>query len=225
SYPGALGIDRYGIFDEIENYTSFATFGHFGMGHSPTWDVYIPLLTPAVYHSARVIDDRLTGKNRQQQVWMRRTVRPPWLEIDDYYGAKDLVSMLNSRTSDLPHMGLDTIFIAHDNKYLPDQWGHEQSGKRVLFPMTRNEKWKGQEYHDEFKLIPIPKAKYVSQKLFKHKNDEPPQWAKDMEANGGQARVERINDIADSTENGFMIVNVFADGRPTETKDVDLPSP
>lgn len=210
-------IDHYGIYDEIDNPMSFLTLGHFGLGHSPQWDIFVPVVTPASHHVSRLIDDWLNSRGRQQEEWMRRSLTFPGQDPSgaEGYGARLLIDAMNDRLSPSERGGgISHVFFAHDDVPLgPHDWvqrtGDDHDYGRV-FPERRHGEWQeGREMHFATDRPPIPGLKLLLAQLFKLKNDEPPDWAKAMRPEQGNAHVYRLDDIAyPGAAHGFHVVTI-----------------
>jgi hypothetical protein len=206
-----LGVDRFGIYDPVDNRVSSWTMGHFGLGHSSCWDLYIPVLTPVVYFGSRFVDDFVSGRGRPQQEWMRRDRY--WCSSadgPDYYSARPLTELIGDhleprgkRTSSLSH-----VFFAHNDVPLGDgRWVWENDGG-VVFPELRGGNWReGRENHRSFKRPNLP-IKWMVRPLVKLRNDEPPDWAKAQRPTGN-ATVVRLDDLSyPAADHGFHVVTI-----------------
>lgn len=203
-------LDAYGIYDDIDNLASFVTFGHFGLGHSPRWDAYFPVVTPLAHHGSRLIDDFLAGRGRQQEEWMKRSY--DWLDPDSggNYHAKELIDVVNDKLYVAGQGGISNLFFAHNDVPLgPSPWVHAADGGAV-FPELRAGDWsEGREYHHHFKQPPLPFIKALLHPLLKVRNDEPPDWAKAMRPREGNADVVRLDDLSyPNSPHGFHLVTV-----------------
>ncbi len=211
-----LEVDRFGVYDEIENRFSAYTFGHFGLGHSPAWDLYLPVLTPFTHHTARLIDDWLSGRGRAQEEWMRRSYSLPWeADVEEYasqHGARRLVGSISDRLApDIWGGGISHIFFGHNDVPLgPDEWAHTNAGRHVFIELPQGEWLEGREWHVHLDQLPyLPYAKIPLAAIFKVRNDEPPDWAKALQPQQGNAYVVRLDDVANpGGVHGFHLVTV-----------------
>jgi len=228
--------DRFGIYDEIEVPGSTATFGHFGLGHSPLWDIHIPVVTTTAHMGSRFIDDLFAGRGRSQQEWMKRSFSGVEGDprAEGAYNAQDLVTVINDhllRGRESGKTELSRIFFGHDDVPLGEQpWVWADDGGKV-FPELRIGHWdEGRENHTWFQRPPLP-FKPLFRHLVKLRNDEPPDWAKAMRPASGNTDVIRLDDMSMSgADHGFHVVTVFplCDGGGSDpcvaTRWIPLPS-
>jgi hypothetical protein len=215
-----LEVDRFGVYDEIDIAASALTLGHFGLGQSPSWDVFIPVVTPLVSQSTRLLDDWLSGRGRTQQEWMQRSFAFCWDEgyacfrSDDYTqhkGADRLVDAIGDRLYTDERGGISHVFFGHNDVPLgPDQWAHTQSDRHVFVELPQGEWHEGREYHHHYDTLPfLPWGKWPAPYIFKMRNDEPPDWAKAEQPERGNAAVIRLDDVANpGGVHGFHLVTV-----------------
>jgi hypothetical protein len=218
-----LEVDRYGVYDEIDIAASALTLGHFGLGHSPSWDVYLPVVTPLVSQSTRLLDDWLSGRGRVQQEWMQRSFAFCWDEgyacfrSDDYTrhkGADRLVDAIGDRLFTDEKGGISHVFFGHNDVPLgPDEWAHTQADRHVFIELPQGEWHEGREYHYHYDKLPLPYGKWPAPYLVKMRNDEPPDWARASQPATGNAGVIRLDDVANpGGVHGFHLVTIVPRG-------------
>lgn len=173
-------IDRYGEYDTVDNAFSLMSLGHFGLGHSPSFDLFIPIVTPASHLLLRRLDNDVNKREyRFQEEWMMRWQGPQFFAGDDViiepYNAGPLIDVVNTNLACRPTgpagafypNGISHVFFAHDDEPLVQPW--LQGKKRTIFPPSADSCWKGQRYTSVWRQI----GSYA----VKLRTDEPEPWA------------------------------------------------
>jgi len=209
-------VDQYGLYDEVETWASFLTLGHFGLGSSPSWNLYIPVLTPVTYQGSRWVGDVVSGRDfRQQEEWERVSF-PGGRDTTEHYGADKIVGSINDHLwgAHGEARGVSHIFFSHDNLPIYEgPWVHGEREPGVVFPRLSGEEWTGKEFHDEF-VFAVPYLKAAAKYVFKLRNDEPPDWAKAMWQIQGNADVYRLDDLADDDPGKRQVTDLIEGGGP-----------
>lgn len=76
AHPRKTGLQEsdFGIYDATDSPISMLTFGHLGLGNSPTTGIYLPLITPLMSNLTRALE-RSAG--RDVGTWMMEWMRKP----------------------------------------------------------------------------------------------------------------------------------------------------
>ncbi len=250
--PGSIDYrqENWGRYDAIDTPLSLLTFGHVGIGNSPSTGLYLPFVSylgTEITHSLDVGWGADTGGSHQ--VWMRR---PDWgvsilpsnevLHFYDRssYNAQGLIEVINCNLADRgrtwrpiagsseglcldPQGQVSLILFAHDNVPLDGRWADRDQRGGVFRQPEDGQAWREPGWENSWN------SQLASALIGgKTRSGSPPAWAQNMQIapDEGNATVLRMDDVGDiaavSNYHGFHIITLYEDGEQ-ETEWVPLP--
>jgi|GEM_PF-2030311 len=107
-------------YDPVDSWGSFVTLGYAGLGYSPAWGLFLPVITPAVAYGI----DWCRYPGRFQQEWMQG------------YGAEGLIDVISKAATRPTGSWLSHIFFGHNDVKQDGYWFDEHG---QIFPPDRHE--------------------------------------------------------------------------------------